>query len=32
MPRYLDNSYVGDPGRETIGLKGMFSLCTLGNP
>ena len=30
--RYLDKSYVGDPGRDTIGRRGMFSLCTLGRP
>ena len=32
MARCLDSSYVGDPGRETIGLRGMFSLCILGSP
>ena len=31
MARYLDSSYVGDPGNETIGFRGMFSLCILGS-
>ena len=30
--RYLANSYVGDPGRDTMGLKGMLSLCIFGSP
>ena len=32
MARCLDSSYVGDPGRGTIGLRGMFFLCILGSP
>ncbi len=32
MARCLDSSYVGDPGRETIGVRGMFSLGILGSP
>ena len=30
--RYFDRLYVGDPGRETIGRRGIFSLCILGSP
>ena len=32
IARYLDNSYVGDLGKETIGLRGIFSFCILGRP
>ncbi len=30
--RYFDKPYVGDPGNETIGRSGTFSLCTFGKP
>ena len=32
LVRYFESSYVGEPGRETMGSSGMFGLWILGSP